>query len=171
MPGDTDHDVRSATETELLRAVSLGDIGRARALLGNQIDSSILSRALTSAAQTGTKELVTLFLDAGEDVNFRHNNLETPLVIAAEAGNMELVQVMLQHNPDEGGRQLALQRAIRKNRNFDLILELLQLLKDIKLEDNATGIDLLGIAADARYEEVVQYLLLNDISQIKPRSR
>jgi len=109
--------------TALMRAALAGDVELARLLLAYKADPHILSkdRETTLMAACGTGfingyhrqktsaerlELVKLLIDLGEDVNAADNYGITPLMVAANLGDVEIVKYLVSRGADLAAHDL-----------------------------------------------------------------
>src|SRR5581483_3694086 len=109
--------------TALMRAALAGDVELARLLLAHGADPHIISkdRETTLMAACGTGfingyhrqrspaerlELVKLLVDLGEDVNAADNYGITPLMVAANLGDIEIVKYLISKGADLGAHDL-----------------------------------------------------------------
>jgi len=109
--------------TSLMRAALAGDVELARLLLAHGADPHIISkdRETTLMAACGTGfingyhrqrspadrlELVKLLIESGEDVNAADNYGITPLMVAANLGNIEIVKYLISKGADLGAHDL-----------------------------------------------------------------
>ena len=109
--------------TSLMRAALAGDVELARLLLAHGADPHIISkdRETTLMAACGTGfingyhrqrspadrlELVKLLIDSGEDVNAADNYGITPLMVAANLGDIEIVKYLMSKGADLGAHDL-----------------------------------------------------------------
>ena len=109
--------------TVLMRAALAGDVELARLLLAHGADPHIISKdretALMAACGTGfingyhrqrspadRLELVKLLIDLGEDVNAADNYGITPLMVAANLGDIEIVKYLISKGADLGAHDL-----------------------------------------------------------------
>ncbi len=109
--------------TALMRAALAGDVELAKLLLAHGADPHIISkdRETTLMAACGTGfingyhrqrapaerlELVKLLIDLGEDVNAADNYGITPLMVAANLGNLEIVKFLVSKGADLGAHDL-----------------------------------------------------------------
>ena len=109
--------------TALMRAALAGDVELARLLLAHGADPHIISkdRETTLMAACGTGfingyhrqrtpaerlELVKLLIDLGEDVNAADNYGITPLMVAANLGDIEVVKYLISKGADLGAHDL-----------------------------------------------------------------
>ena len=109
--------------TSLMRAALAGDVELARLLLAHGADPHIISkdRETTLMAACGTGfingyhrqrspadrlELVKLLIESGEDVNAADNYGITPLMVAANLGDIEIVRYLISKGADLGSHDL-----------------------------------------------------------------
>jgi len=109
--------------TSLMRAALAGDVELARLLLAHGADPHIISkdRETTLMAACGTGfingyhrqrspadrlELVKLLIGLGEDVNAADNYGITPLMVAANLGDIEIVKYLISKGADLGAHDL-----------------------------------------------------------------
>lgn len=109
--------------TALMRAALAGDVELAKLLLAHGADPHIISkdRETTLMAACGTGfingyhrqrtpaerlDLVKLLIDFGEDVNAADNYGITPLMVAANLGNLEIVKYLVSKGADLGAHDL-----------------------------------------------------------------
>lgn len=109
--------------TALMRAALAGDVELAKLLLAHGADPHIISKdretALMAACGTGfingyhrqktsaeRLELVKLLIDLGEDVNAADNYGITPLMVAANLGDLEIVKYLISKGADLGAHDL-----------------------------------------------------------------
>jgi len=109
--------------TALTRAALAGDVELAKLLLAHGADPHIISsdRETTLMAACGTGfingyhrqrtsaerlELVKLLIDMGEDVNAADNYGITPLMVAANLGDIEVVKYLISKGADLGAHDL-----------------------------------------------------------------
>jgi len=109
--------------TSLMRAALAGDVELARLLLAHGADPHIISkdRETTLMAACGTGfingyhrqrspadrlELVKLLIESGEDVNAADNYGITPLMVAANLGDIEIVKYLISKGADLGAHDL-----------------------------------------------------------------
>ncbi|MBZ5674997.1 MAG: ankyrin repeat domain-containing protein [Acidobacteriia bacterium] len=109
--------------TALMRAALAGDVELARLLLAHGADPHIISkdRETTLMAACGTGfingyhrqrspadrlELVKLLIELGEDVNAADNYGITPLMVAANLGDIEIVRYLISKGADLGAHDL-----------------------------------------------------------------
>jgi uncharacterized protein len=109
--------------TALMRAAIAGDVELARLLLAHGADPHIISkdRETTLMAACGTGfingyhrqrspadrlELVKLLIESGEDVNAADNYGITPLMVAANLGDIEIVKYLISKGADLGAHDL-----------------------------------------------------------------
>jgi ankyrin repeat protein len=109
--------------TALMRAALAGDVELAKLLLAHGADPHIISsdRETTLMAACGTGfingyhrqrtsaerlELVKLLVDMGEDVNAADNYGITPLMVAANLGDIEVVKYLISKGADLGAHDL-----------------------------------------------------------------
>lgn len=109
--------------TALMRAALAGDVELARLLLAHGADPHIISkdRETTLMAACGTGfingyhrqrssadrlELVKLLIESGEDVNAADNYGITPLMVAANLGDIEIVKYLISKGADLGAHDL-----------------------------------------------------------------
>jgi len=109
--------------TSLMRAALAGDVELARLLLAHGADPHIISkdRETTLMAACGTGfingyhrqrsssdrlELVKLLIESGEDVNAADNYGITPLMVAANLGDIEVVRFLISKGADLGAHDL-----------------------------------------------------------------
>jgi ankyrin repeat protein len=109
--------------TSLMRAALAGDVELAKLLLAHGADPHIISkdRETTLMAACGTGfingyhrqrtpaerlELVKLLIDLGEDVNAADNYGITPLMVAANLGDIEVVKYLISKGADLGAHDL-----------------------------------------------------------------
>jgi ankyrin repeat protein len=109
--------------TALMRAALAGDVELAKLLLSHGADPHIISRdretALMAACGTGfingyhrqrspaeRLELVKLLVDLGLDVNAADNYGITPLMVAANLGDIEIVRFLIAKGADLGAHDL-----------------------------------------------------------------
>ena len=59
------------------------------------IEADAYNKSLISAAETGEVHMIALLIAAGADVNITDNSDSTPLLLAAEEGHIECVQLLL----------------------------------------------------------------------------
>jgi ankyrin repeat protein len=109
--------------TALMRAAFSGDVELAKLLLSHGADPNIIStdRETTLMAACGTGfingyhrqrspaerlELVKLLIDMGQDVNAADNYGITPLMVAANLGDLEIVKYLVSKGADLGAHDL-----------------------------------------------------------------
>ena len=96
-------------ETPLMAAVDRGDIDTARLLLEHGADVNLKETkggqtALMWAVANRSPELVKLLVDHGADTRARSKNDFTPLLFAAQQGNVESGRILLQAGADVNER-------------------------------------------------------------------
>jgi ankyrin repeat protein len=136
-------------------------------IAGTQLDADA-EHLLTHAASEGFIGIVRLLLDY--NVNFNDPDPDTPLMAAAEMGQLQPVQILLQvganvnlHNDDEGGftaLMLAANAVFQERMNdyVEIVRLLLQAGAD-KDDQNEEGVTPLMLAVAEGNAEIVQILL------------
>lgn len=95
-----------APEVDLHTAVITGNVDAVKQHIAagsnlNEKDPFGGSSPLISAALFDQKEIATLLLDAGADINFQNNDGSTALITAAFFGRPEVVQLLLDRKADK----------------------------------------------------------------------
>lgn len=106
-------------ESQLEKAIEVGDIAPVRDLLSLLIDNSnkveYFTTALLCAIKKNHKEIVSLALEKEPDINFRASDNSTPLMYAVAFGYKEIVDLLL-----DKGADIAL-----RNKQDDTVLTLM----------------------------------------------
>ncbi|KAF7179729.1 hypothetical protein CNMCM7691_008779 [Aspergillus felis] len=160
---------------DIFYAISSGDIGLVQALLASGISPDVENnkgeRALTVAARANLPKMVSVLLKAGAKPSMADFEEESPLVTAVVAGNLEVVQTILQFDGvARKDRQVAMMKAIKLGRPLQMIELLLRLPDDFQIEWSESGIDLLGWAVQEGHIPAAKLLLARGILLTKPRS-
>ena len=91
--------VSLASDSELLKAVRIGDLAAIRASAPNAIDVDISDHngknALMVAAKLGDDQTVNYLLSLGADPNAENNNGGTPIMFAAISGNVSIIKQLI----------------------------------------------------------------------------
>lgn len=90
---------RSGGETPLIMAIKAGNLKVIAPLARAGADVNY-GRPLHGAVRVGWTKLIVALLKAGADVNARNGFGETPLLVAAEKGNVEAIAVLLKAGAD-----------------------------------------------------------------------
>ena len=123
------------------------------------------SEKLLKACQVGDTKSAAEALDAGANIDIlSHNNKSTPLIIASQFGNLELVNLLLERNPDvnikNDSGNTALLIALGFN-SSDVIMALINAGADIEAvnDKNKNAIDILTRRANLKGTEAWKTLM------------
>ena len=119
---------------------------------------------LHEAAQAGWEDIVKILINAGADPSLKDGEGKTPFVYAAECGHAKVISV-LQHQPESGQHQLALEEALYDAADAgktSVVEELLRL--RVNPDAAKSKISAMTAAALRRHKHVVRLLLDNEAS-------
>jgi len=155
----------NAQKREFFRAVRVGDIVTVRRMLDdnnrllNMSDEGVLP--LFIAAENGNLEMVTLFINAGADINIQNEEGWTPLLGATSRGHIEVVTFLIENganvNIQEGRGETPLNIAAN-NGHIQIVRLLIGAGADLNIEHNG-GWPPLTSAASSGHLQVVQLLI------------
>jgi hypothetical protein len=114
------------------------------------------------AAANGHLSCLELLFDKGANMEFRDNNMETPLLHAARRGNTEAVEWLLAHGASLDAKDKMHRTAVMHailGRNVSLVEKLVQLRTSLSVADKAWGWTPLHFAAGMNSPEMVEMLL------------
>ncbi|KAL7676382.1 hypothetical protein ACOME3_002636 [Neoechinorhynchus agilis] len=158
--------IRNHNHTALSLACRQGPPELIALLLNKGADPNLTDRyPMIEAIENNRSDIVKLLVESGHPVNVSQDKPDTPLGIAAERGNMEIVQYLLDHGAlielvDCESGLTPLMRAVVADR-VDLCDLLLR--RGAKIDNLSTGEDhsALSLAVSRGNQSVVRFLLAN----------
>ena len=153
------HETLHFKDVPLLEAIDKGDLDQVKKLVNNgaSIEIELINgmKPIHVAAATGNTAIAEFLLDSGAEVNSMSNKGITPLILALDAENMDMIKLFISRGALYTGQDVY--GAIYKD-NLDIV----KLLVTSPALANLSGrrnITLLHVAAMVGRPDIVQYLI------------